>query len=255
MAATGIDTELVARRDAEGTRTMGAELVAALVASAEERGVTILASSGVDDLRRTDDGWAVCGPARTVTARAVVLASGGFEWNPNIPAWLVVDAGYVARHSIGGTPAGQVPEWATSADSLACLAAACGIDPAGLAATVAAFNRHAADGRDPEFRRGESAQDRYLGDPRRPHPCLAPLEEGPYHAIPIRPGTLGTCGGLVTDDDGGVLDRAGRPVGGLFAAGNVSATVFADAYPGGGATLGSAVTRAFAVGRALATHL
>ena len=39
MAASGIDTELVARRDAEGTRTMGGALIAALVASAEERGV------------------------------------------------------------------------------------------------------------------------------------------------------------------------------------------------------------------------
>ena len=117
------------------------------------------------------------------------------------------------------------------------------------------FNKYAADGHDPLFNRGVSAADRYLGDPRQPHPNLAPLAEGPFHAIPIRPGTLGTCGGLVTDDDGRVLDRAGRPVGGLFAAGNVSATVFADAYPGGGATLGSAVTRAYAVGRALAADL
>jgi 3-oxosteroid 1-dehydrogenase len=172
----------------------------------------------------------------------------------NIPAWLVVDAGYVRRYPIGGTPAGQVPSWATSAGTLADLATACGIDPAGLAATVAEFNRHAADGRDPLFHRGESAQDRYLGDARQPHPNLAPLAAAPYHAIPIRPGTLGTCGGLVTDDDGRVLDRRGRPIEGLFAAGNVSATVFADAYPGGGATLGSAVTRAYAVGRALAAR-
>ena len=152
---------------------------------------------------------------------------------------------------IGGTPE-QVPSWATSADTLEGLAAACRIDPAGITTTVAQFNRHAADGRDPLFARGESAQDHYLGDARQPHPCLAPLVEPPFSAIPIRPGTLGTCGGLVTDDDGRVLDRAGRPIGGLFAAGNVSATVFADAYPGGGATLGSAITRAYAVGRALA---
>ena len=66
---------------------------------------------------------------------------------------------------------------------------------------------------------------------------------------------MGTCGGLVTDLDGRVLDRRGPPVGELFAAGNVTATVFADAYPGGGATLGSAITRAYAVGRALADTL
>ncbi len=81
-AATGIDTELVARRDAEGTRTMGGALVAALVASAEERGVGIVAGCGVDDLEYADGWWTLAG----VRARAVVLASGGFEWNPRLQA-------------------------------------------------------------------------------------------------------------------------------------------------------------------------
>lgn len=353
-AATGIDTEVVARRDAEGTRTMGGALVAALVASAEERGVQIVAACGVDDLEYADGWWTLAG----VRARAVVLASGGFEWNPrlqaaflpnpvtpisapsntgdglelglaagaavatmvgvwgvpvladpahvydgrpsgrmanveltlpgsvlvnargrrfvneatnyhdlnkafrtidsatgthaHIPAWMVVDSAYVARYSIGGTPAGTAPSWAERGDTVDELAQRCGIDPAGLAATLEEFNRHAAQGRDPHFHRGDSPQDRHLGDATRPHPCLAPLEQGPYYAIPIRPGTLGTCGGLVTDDDGHVLDRRGHPITGLYAAGNVSATVFDDAYPGGGATLGSAITRAYAVGRALA---
>jgi 3-oxosteroid 1-dehydrogenase len=333
---------------------MGGALVAALVASAEERGVEIVAGCGVDDLEHADGWWTLAG----VRARAAVLASGGFEWNPrlqaaflpnpvtpisapsntgdglelglaagaavatmvgvwgvpvladpahvsdgrpsgrmanveltlpgsvlvnargrrlvneatnyhdlnkafrtidsatgthaHIPAWMVVDSAYVARYSIGGTPAGTAPAWAERGDTVEELAQRCGVDPAGLAATLAEFNRHAADGRDPHFHRGESAQDRHLGDATRPHPCLAPLQQGPYYAIPISPGTLGTCGGLVTDDDGQVLDRRGRPITGLYAAGNVSATVFDDAYPGGGATLGSAITRAYAVGRALA---
>ena len=358
MAAGGIDTDLAARRDAEGTRTMGGALIAALVASAEERKIGIEAGFGVDDLRRDGDRWVLSGAAGTVTAGAVVLASGGFEWNQrlqdaflpnpvtpisapsntgdglelglaaggavaamravwgvpvlqdpdhlydgqpsgrmanveltlpgsimvngsgrrfvneavnyhdlnkvfraidpntggyaNIPGWLVVDSSYISRYSIGGTTVGQVPSWAVTANTVQELAQACGIDEAGLTETVADFNKFAADGHDPVFGRGDSAADRYLGDPRQPHPCLAALAEGPFSAIPIRPGTLGTCGGLVTDQNGRVLDRRGRPVGELFAAGNVAATVFADAYPGGGATLGSAITRAFAVGRALA---
>ncbi len=361
MAATGFDTELIARRDAEGTRTMGGALVASLIVSAEDRGVTVLAGSGVDDLRRDGDGWVLTTAGGTVTARAVVLASGGFEWNPrlqdaflpnpvtpisapsntgdglelglaaggsvstmravwgvpvlqnpehvydgrpsgrmanveltlpgsimvnaagkrfvneavnyhdlnkvfrsvdsntgghaNIPAWLVVDSGYVSRYSIGGTPVGQVPAWAVSGSTVEELAEALGIDPFALGQTVAEFNKFAADGHDPLFHRGETAADRYLGDPRQPHPNLAPLADGPFHAIPIRPGTLGTCGGLVTDYSGQVLDRRGEPVGNLYAAGNVAATVFADAYPGGGATLGSAITRAFAAGRSLAENL
>jgi 3-oxosteroid 1-dehydrogenase len=173
----------------------------------------------------------------------------------NIPAWLVVDSGYLSRYAIGGIPVGMVPTWAVSGATVDELAARCGIDPFALAATVTEFNKYAADGHDPLFGRGASAADRYLGDPRQPHPCLAPLAKGPFHAIPIRPGTLGTCGGLVTDQDGRVLDRRDEPVGSLYAAGNVAATVFADAYPGGGATLGSAITRAYAVGRSLANTL
>lgn len=361
MAATGFDTELIARRDAEGTRTMGGALVASLVVSAEERGVTILAGFGVDDLRRDGDGWVLTSEAGTVTARAVVLASGGFEWNQrlqeaflpnpvtpisapsntgdglelglavggsvttmravwgvpvlqnpehvydgrpsgrmanveltlpgsimvnasgqrfvneavnyhdlnkvfrtidsntgehaNIPAWLVVDSGYISRYSIGGAPVGEVPAWAVSGATVEELAEALGIDASALAQTVVEFNKYAADGQDPLFHRGATEADRYLGDPRQPHPCLAPLAEGPFHAIPIWPGTLGTCGGLVTDLDGRLLDRRGNAVDNVFAAGNVAATVFADAYPGGGATLGSAITRAFAVGRMLAETL
>ena len=97
-----------------------------------------------------------------------------------------------------------MPSWAVSANTVEELAQACDIDEAGLVETVAEFNKFAADGHDPLFVRGDSAADRYLGDPRQPHPCLAALAEGPFHAIPIRPGTLGTCGGLVTDDHGRV---------------------------------------------------
>ena len=101
----------------------------------------------------------------------------------------------------------------------------------------------------------DSAADRYLGDSRQPHPCLAALTEGPFHAIPIRPGTWAPAAGWSPTRTAGYWTAAGRPVGELFAAGNVAATVFADAYPGGGATLGSAITRAYAVGRALAETL
>ena len=84
MAATGFDTELIARRDAEGTRTMCGALIASLIVSAEARGVGIRAGFGVDDLRRDGDEWVLTCAAGTVTARAVVLASGGFEWNQRL---------------------------------------------------------------------------------------------------------------------------------------------------------------------------
>ena len=107
-----------------------------------------------------------------------------------------------------------------------------------------------------QFGRGATPQDRFLGDAANtPNPCLAPLATAPFYAVRISAGVLGTSGGLDTDFNGRVLDRHRQPIPGLYAAGNVSAGVFRNNYPGGGATLGSAITRAFAVGEHLATHL
>ncbi|MFE4544455.1 FAD-dependent oxidoreductase [Arthrobacter sp. NPDC056727] len=174
----------------------------------------------------------------------------------NNPAWLVFDAAYLSKYPVAGSAPGAPAGWMTSGDSLEELAGNVGIDPAGLAATVARFNGDASQGVDTEFHRGATPQDRFLGDAANtPNPCLAPLSSAPYYAVRISAGVLGTSGGLDTDFSGRVLDRHRQPIPGLYAAGNVSAGVFRNNYPGGGATLGSAITRAFAVGEHLAEFL
>lgn len=174
----------------------------------------------------------------------------------NNPAWLVFDAAYLAKYPVAGSAAGSPADWMTAADALEELSGKLGIDPAGLAATVVRFNADAARGVDTEFHRGATPQDRFLGDAANmPNPCLAPLTTAPFYAVRISAGVLGTSGGLDTDFNGRVLDRHRRPIHGLYAAGNVSAGVFRNNYPGGGATLGSAITRAFAVGEHLAANL
>lgn len=175
----------------------------------------------------------------------------------NIPAYLVMDARYAATYPVAGFPTvtspEDAPEWMQRADTLEALAEKIGVDPAGLSRTAARFNEDARAGHDTQFGRGATEQDRHLGDPANtPNPCLAPLETGPFYAVELKPGVLGTAGGLRTDLDGRVLDWAGKPIAGLYAAGNCSATVFKDAYPGGGATIGSAITRAYAAGRHIA---
>ena len=81
------------------------------------------------------------------------------------------------------------------------------------------------------------------GDPRcRPNPNLAPLGQSPFHAVKIVPGDLGTKGGLRTDERARVLRPDGRPVPGLYAAGNASAAVMGHSYAGAGATIGPAMT-------------
>ncbi|MBD1544337.1 FAD-dependent oxidoreductase [Arthrobacter sp. IA7] len=174
----------------------------------------------------------------------------------NNPAWLVFDAAYLAKYPVAGSAAGSPADWMTAADSLEELAGKVGVDIAGLAATVARFNLDASKGVDTEFHRGATPQDRFLGDAAiTPNPCLAPLTTAPFYAVGISAGVLGTSGGLDTDFYGRVLDRHRQPIPGLYAAGNVSAGVFRNNYPGGGATLGSAITRAFAVGEHLAGTL
>ena len=88
--------------------------------------------------------------------------------------------------------------------------------------------------------------DRYYGDPRvGPNPCLAPIDRGPFYAIEVFQGDLGTKGGLKTDAGARVLDEAGAVIGGLYAAGNCSSAVMGRTYPGAGGTIGPALTFGF----------
>jgi succinate dehydrogenase/fumarate reductase flavoprotein subunit len=135
------------------------------------------------------------------------------------------------------------------------LAAQIGIDPDTLDATVTEFNRHAAHGEDPAFQRGEDLYARGMGDPtHEPNPCLAPLEQAPFYAIEIRPGDLSSVCGLDTDVDARVLDRSGAPIEGLYAAGLDANTIFRGTYPGGGASLGPAMTFGYLAARHIAAR-
>ena len=175
----------------------------------------------------------------------------------NDPAWIVFDAEHLRRYGfLGVTPGGAAPEWFCESPDLAALAARTGIDPEGLAQTVAAWNRGVAAGADPEFGRGASAYDGYWGDDQADTPAgrtLGPLDTAPYYAVPLSVGAMGTKGGPRTDADGRVLHVTGRPIRGLFAAGNAMAGVTGRAYGGAGGTIGPAMVFGFRAGRAAAT--
>ena len=90
--------------------------------------------------------------------------------------------------------------------------------------------------------RGNSAYDRYYSDPLvRPNPNLGPLEKGPFTAMKVVIGDLGTKGGVLTDTEGRALREDGSVIEGLYSAGNNSASVMGRTYPGPGSTLGPAV--------------
>ncbi len=172
------------------------------------------------------------------------------EDNPHIPCWMIADQRYRNRYVFTGIPPRKpLPRrWYKSgavvkADSLAELAEQIGVQADGLVKTVEKFNDFARAGKDEDFGRGDSAYDRYYGDPKcKPNPNLAPLAQPPYYAIKIVPGDLGTKGGLRTDERARVLRADGTAIEGLYAAGNTSAMVMGRSYAGPGATIGPAMT-------------
>jgi 3-oxosteroid 1-dehydrogenase len=178
------------------------------------------------------------------------MYEGNTARNPHIPAWLVFDQRYRDRYVFAGRPPGRPfpRRWYAAgavfrAPDLAELGDAIGVDSGALTKTVARFNDFASTGHDEEFGRGTSAYDRYYGDPRvRPNPNLAPLAKAPFYAVKIVPGDLGTKGGLRTDARARVVREDGSVIGGLYAAGNASASVMGHSYAGAGATIGPAMT-------------
>jgi 3-oxosteroid 1-dehydrogenase len=162
-----------------------------------------------------------------------------------IPAHFLMDQRFRRRYPAGPMMPMSTPKRFISsgylkvADTLEGLAEKCGIDPVGLVAEVKKFNEYAAAGRDLDFKKGDTAIDRFYADASvKPNPCLGPLDKPPFCAIELWPGDLGTKGGLVTDDHARVLRQDGSPIDGLYATGNCSASVMGNSYAGAGATIG-----------------
>jgi succinate dehydrogenase/fumarate reductase flavoprotein subunit len=132
------------------------------------------------------------------------------------------------------------------------LALEVGADPVRLEDTVARFNADARKGDDPEFGRGSTSYNRSLGDPaHKPNPCVAPVEQGPFFAVKLVIGDLGTFAGLRCNEYAQVLDEGRRPISGLYAVGNDAASIMGGNYPGGGITLGPAITFGYIAARHL----
>ncbi len=174
--------------------------------------------------------------------------------------WLVCDQATISRYGLGYAKPAPMPlgglirkGYLFKGRTLAALAQATGIDAAGLQATVAAYNVGAERGEDTQFGRGGNAFNRYLADPlHRPNPCVAPVARGPYYAVKVVMGDLGTFDGLHTSVTGEVLRADGSVVPGLFAVGNDRASIMGGNYPGAGITLGPAMTFGWLTARHIA---
>ncbi|UPJ57367.1 FAD-dependent oxidoreductase [Bradyrhizobium sp. 192] len=177
-----------------------------------------------------------------------------------IAAYLVCDHPTLRKYGLGCVPPFPMPlghhlksGYLMRGDTLEALAAKAGIDASAFVETVRQFNATAPLGHDAAFGKGSKAYNRYQGDAMHgPNPCVAPLENGPFYAIKMVIGDLGTYAGIVTDENARALDAEGRVIPGLYAAGNDMASIMGGNYPGAGITLGPALTFGYIAGRHLA---
>lgn len=116
--------------------------------------------------------------------------------------------------------------WITSGDTVAEAAAAAGCGrPVEAAASVARYNDGCATGVDPLGR-----------DPA----TLIPLDQPPFHCVPLWAGGSNTSGGPRRDEHARVLDAFGQPIPGLYGAGELG-QVLGMRYPGDGGNLSDAL--------------
>ena len=175
-----------------------------------------------------------------------------------VPAFVIFDSTYRKKYMFGGLlQSSMSPDWMnaaafgedgllTKASTLEELAVKLGIDAKGLQGTAEEMARFAKTGIDERFGRGGDEHDRMYGDEKvSPNPCLGPIDKGPFYGARVYPGDIGTKGGLVINDDAQVVDEAGVPIEGFYAAGNSTASIMGDVYPGAGCTLGPALTMGF----------
>lgn len=166
-----------------------------------------------------------------------------------IHSWIILDHKAKRRHLFAGLFPGQdFPkayydnEIVYRANTITELEKKMNIPRGNLLQTVGRFNGFSRSGRDADFKRGETAHDRYYGDFTLNNPNIDEINEAPFYALRLYPGDIGTKGGVVIDKHARILKEDGTPIEGLYACGNCAAAVVGETYPGPGATIGPGMT-------------
>jgi len=134
------------------------------------------------------------------------------------PVW---DEALIRKHVVSGR--------VRSAYTLDALAEMTNVDSLALVESVARYNLEAIAGVDTEW--------------EKVAPAYFPIETPPYYAVEVRASFIGqTSAGLDIDVQARVRDLHGRPIPGLFAAGETVGCVQGTRYSGGGMGVGNAIT-------------
>ena len=184
-----------------------------------------------------------------------------------VQGWLVCDHAFIRHYGLGAVKPAPMPLGPMLANgylqrgtTLGELATRCGISTQGLEKTVQRYNRMAAQGVDADFAKGQTPYNRIQGDAAEtqslglPNPCMAPLVRGPFYAVKVLAGSLGTFAGLRVNRHAQVLDAQGSAIAGLYAGGNDMNSMMGGNYPSGGITLGPAMTFGYIAAHHAAGH-
>lgn len=169
------------------------------------------------------------------------------------PNWMIFDQQLKdSQMIITMMPGEDTPEWVDQADSIRELAEKIGVDADGLEEQIARWNDNCEKGIDPDFHRGTIMfEGLTIGGPSAEN-NLGKIEKGPFYALPIYQGALGTNGGPKTDENGQVTRFDGSVIKGLYAAGNAAMNPVGPLYPSAGGTIGPAMTFGYLAGQHVA---
>lgn len=184
------------------------------------------------------------------------------EGTGDVTGWLVCDHAHLREYGMGAAAPFPLPigkhlksGYLKCGNSIEELARVLNVPAEPLKEEIDIFNRDALTGVDTKFAKGSTAYNRYQGDSLvKPNPCMAPIVQGPFYAIKVVVGEIGTFAGLATNASCQVLTQDKQTVKGLYAVGNDAASVMGGNYPGAGITLGPAVTFGYVVGQQLANE-
>ena len=199
------------------------------------------------------DGNRFCNEATNYSALAGAFQSfdpQSYSYN-NLPAWIVFDSSYRSKYMMGPSlPSTETPQWMLEDTSLEGLENKIGIKKGNLSDTVNIFNGFVEKGEDLAFSRGKSEYDYFYGDRSLEgiSATLGKIEQGPFYAVELSMGCLGTNGGPKTNKFGQVLSVRGEEILGLYAVGNAMAGATGSVYAGAGGTLGPALTFGYIAG-------
>jgi succinate dehydrogenase/fumarate reductase flavoprotein subunit len=165
--------------------------------------------------------------------------------------YLIADRSFLRKYGMGMALPRPYPVshlvrqgYLVESPTLEDLAERIGVPPDNLHSTVCRMNDYARTGVDLEFGRGNDNYDRFNGDANSgmPNPNLGTCGKPPFYALPLRAGNVSTIYGLHVNENAQALDKAGTPISKLYAIGLDQNSIFKGHYPGGGCSIGPAMT-------------